>query len=107
MAANDHSRIGVVRIDDTHDYHQIMQNIQNPDTWFQKARQQMSLEAQELASEIVRLEFLKSQGHDSYEEVVTTVHEKPIGPRLRDLHRRLDETGFGPISRLLSQKEAK
>ena len=57
----------------------------------------MSLEAEALANEIVRLEALKADGHDMY--IVYSPEEKPIGPRLRQLHKELAATGKGPIER--------
>ena len=59
----------------------------------------MSLEAEALANEIVRLEALKAEGHEEYTVAELVVESKPIGPRLRQLHKELAATGKGPIER--------
>lgn len=56
----------------------------------------MSLEAKDIADEIVRLEKMQADGLDEYEIMVTETVTRPIAPRLRELHKMLDETGKGP-----------
>lgn len=49
-----------------------------------------------ISQEIIELEYLQSQGHDEYEMTVTETVTRPIGPRLRELYKQLEETGKGP-----------
>jgi hypothetical protein len=58
---------------------------------------QMSLKAQGIAAEIIKLELLQSQGEVEFGTVTTEEVFKPIKPRLRYLHQELADTGFGPL----------
>jgi len=57
---------------------------------------EMSLEAKKIAEEIVKLEKMQADGLNEYEVIVMESQVRPIGPRLRELHKQLDETGKGP-----------
>ena len=101
MAANDHSIIRTKTADNNIDYNYqaYMEYCLDENNWFKrfKGEWDMSLEAEALANEIIRLELLQSQGHQEYEVTETVIHVRPIAPRLRELHKLLDETGKGPI----------